>query len=80
MEIQRNKIPKHLFFYLRYFPAHAIILLTMMVAHLDPPLADLREPSVGYIYSYALTYRGRDKMAAIFQTAFSKAFSWMKMY
>ena len=26
-----------------------------------------------------LTHSGRDKMAAIFQTTFSKAFSWMKM-
>ena len=28
----------------------------------------------------ALTQWGRDKMAAIFQTTFSNAFSWMKMY
>ena len=28
----------------------------------------------------ALTYRNRDKMAAIFHTVFSNAFSWMKMY
>ena len=27
-----------------------------------------------------LTHWGRDNMAAIFQTAFSNAFSWMKMY
>ena len=27
-----------------------------------------------------LTHCGRDKMAAIFQTTFSNAFSWMKMY
>ena len=27
-----------------------------------------------------LTHWGRDKMAAIFQTIFSNAFSWMKMY
>ena len=27
-----------------------------------------------------LTHWGRDKMAAIFQTTFSKAFSWMKMF
>ena len=27
-----------------------------------------------------LTHWGRDKMAAIFQTTFSNAFSWMKMY
>ena len=27
-----------------------------------------------------LTHWGRDKMATIFQTAFSSAFSWMKMY
>ena len=27
-----------------------------------------------------LTHSGRDKMAAIFQTTFSNAFSWMKMY
>ena len=26
------------------------------------------------------THWGRDKMAAVFQTAFSDAFSWMKMY
>ena len=28
----------------------------------------------------SLTHWGRDKMAAIFQTIFSNAFSWMKMY
>ena len=28
----------------------------------------------------SLTHWGRDKMAAIFQTTYSKAFSWMKMY
>ena len=27
-----------------------------------------------------LTYRGRDKMATIFQTTYSNEFSWMKMY
>ena len=27
-----------------------------------------------------LTHWGRDKMAAIFQTTFLDAFSWMKMY
>ena len=30
--------------------------------------------------SSVLTYWGRDKTAAIFQTTFSNAFSWMKMY
>ena len=30
--------------------------------------------------SIMLTHWGRDKMAAIFQTTFSNAFSWMKMY
>ena len=29
---------------------------------------------------YALTHWGRDKMAAISQTTFSSAFSWMKIY
>ena len=29
---------------------------------------------------YPLTHWGRDKMAAIFQTTFLHAFSWMKMY
>ena len=29
---------------------------------------------------YELTHWGRDKMAAIFQTTFSNAFSWMKMF
>ena len=32
------------------------------------------------IQSHGLTHWGRDKMAAIFQTAFSNAFSWMKIY
>ena len=31
-------------------------------------------------YNTELTHWGRDKMAAIFQTTFSNAFSWMKMY
>ena len=30
--------------------------------------------------TYVLTHWGRDKMAAIFQTTFSNAFSWMKMF
>ena len=30
--------------------------------------------------SFPLTHWGRDKMAAIFQTAVSNGFSWMKMY
>ena len=29
---------------------------------------------------FFLTHWGRDKMAALFQTTFSNAFSWMKMY
>ena len=29
---------------------------------------------------FPLTHWGRDKMAAIFQTTFSNAFSWMKMF
>ena len=31
-------------------------------------------------YSFQLTHWGRDKMAAIFQTTFSNAFYWMKIY
>ena len=34
---------------------------------------------VDVIRIHALTHWGRDKMATIFQTIFSKAFSWMKM-
>ena len=33
-----------------------------------------------YITMVSLTYWGRDKMAAIFQTTLLKSFSWMKMY
>ena len=33
-----------------------------------------------WVNVWLLTYWGRDKMAAIFQTKFSNAFSWMKMY
>ena len=32
------------------------------------------------LWIYQLTHWGRGKMAAIFQTTFSNAFSWMKMY
>ena len=32
------------------------------------------------VHSCHLTHWGRDKMAAIFQTMFSNAFSWMKMH
>ena len=32
------------------------------------------------LYVLHCTHRGRDKMAAISHTTFSKAFSWMKMY
>ena len=43
------------------------------------------ELSVGQIgtiasAAFVLTHWGRDKMAAIFQTTFSNAFSWMRMY
>ena len=31
-------------------------------------------------YGHLYTHLGRDKMAAVSQTMFSKAFSWMKMY
>ena len=34
----------------------------------------------GFLHWLTLTHWGRDKMAAIFQTTFSNAFSWMKMY
>ena len=42
-------------------------------------------PHMPYILAYDgaivdLTHWGQDKMAAIFQTTFSNAFSWMKMY
>ena len=37
-------------------------------------------PLVLFFYNTGLTHRGRAKMAAIFQTIFSNAFSWMKMY
>ena len=33
-----------------------------------------------YSLSMTLTHWGREKMAAIFQTTFSNAFSWMKIY
>ena len=33
-----------------------------------------------YVEGATLTHWGRDKMAAIFQTTFWNAFSWMKMY
>ena len=36
--------------------------------------------SVECIFNRILTHWGRDKMAAVFQTTFSNAFSWMKMY
>ena len=32
------------------------------------------------LFAYALTHWGRAKMASIFQTTFSNAFSWMKTY
>ena len=32
------------------------------------------------LLNYCLTHWGRDKMVAIFQTTFSNAFSWMKMF
>ena len=39
-------------------------------------MAGLSDPRVPCF----LTHWGRDKMAAVFQTTFSNAFSWMKMY
>ena len=41
----------------------------------NPPTATQVLPSVG-----VLTHLGQEKMAAIYQTAFSNAFSWMKIY
>ena len=32
------------------------------------------------LFRYQVTHWGRDKMATIFQTTFSNAFSWMKMF
>ena len=44
-------------------------------------VAELRKDRpVKWIIIVSLTHWGRDKMAAIFQTIFSNAFSWMKMY
>ena len=39
-------------------------------------------PAVGFSYDGTsfLAHWGRDKLAAVFQTKFSKAFSWMKIY
>ena len=37
-------------------------------------------PSKEFISQHLLTHWGRGKMTPIFQTAFSNAFSWMKMY
>ena len=34
----------------------------------------------GPFHEYGLTHWGRDKMAAIFQTTFSNAFTWMEMH
>ena len=42
--------------------------IVFVISHLDLPRTD------------ELTHWGRDKMAAISQTMFSNAFSWMKMY
>ena len=40
--------------------------------------AQLKNP--GYFHIVELTLYDRNKMAAIYQTTFSNAFSWMKMY
>ena len=39
----------------------------------------MHSPAAPFSLSLVLTHWGRDKMAAIFQTTFSTAFSWMKM-
>ena len=53
----------------------AYTLLWLMACHCQKNLHDN-----SHLLIMHLTHWGRDKMAAIFQTTFSNAFSWMKMY
>ena len=52
--------------------------VTVIACHLSDQVGDFAACCLRSLFS--LTHWGRDKMAAIFQTTFSNAFSWMKMY
>ena len=64
-----------------WWPASQQCLLTMVIIRLwgiGPSHCYIAlEMSSNVCYVIALTHWGRDKMAAIFQTTFSNAFSWM---
>ena len=53
------------------------MFLIVIFSNILSSLPDLHGPMA---LAIRLTHWGRDKMAAIFQTTFSIAFSWMKMY
>ena len=55
-----------------------IIINFILVRKPNPPITK-KSHSSDLWYTVHLTHWGRDKMASIFQTTFSNAFSWMKM-
>ena len=55
-------------------------LLPKMFRDMFPVMLSMRRGCCGLVAIHYLTHWGRDKMAAISQTTFSNAFSWMKMY
>ena len=57
---------------------HSFAVITVVADGLAPLGAKIYTVLTKQVH--CLTHWGRDKMAAIFQTTFWKAFSWMKMY
>ena len=60
--------------------APATMATLYMKTSMDAKKVGICDIEVNIKFIKALTYWGRDKMAAISQTTFSNAFSWMKMY
>ena len=65
-----------------YFLGYTVWLLASFADRFSPdkPWLWTRDSTVVICYTTSLTHWGRDKMAAISQTTFSSAFSWMKTF
>ena len=61
---------------LRYGMNYASDAIPVMISHWE----DHSSEANTHLLTETLTHWGRDKMDGIFQTAFSNAFPWMKMY
>ena len=57
-----------------------LIISIVSVNGLAPAGSEATAGTVMPLSGYCISHWGRDKMAAIFQTTFSNAFSWLKMF